>query len=113
EVMKRGGGGECAELGRGHFQQLSHFRRIDLCAAHVPVRCLVLGIDRYGERFDGVHVKIGDLFDVFELLTLRAADFIHPFFIEVIKQVNQGQNQAAYEEERNGAPSNGGIEQRG
>jgi hypothetical protein len=47
-----------------HAERFRQARRIDLDTADVRLRCLVLGIDRERERFDGRKVQVGHLLHV-------------------------------------------------
>src|SRR5882672_5731455 len=77
----------------------------------MAVRGLVLRVDGNCQRFDGVHVKIGDLFHIADPLGLRARNLTDPFFVESIEQVHQSDDQYAYEEERKAAAMDSGVQQ--
>src|ERR1700737_2962317 len=77
----------------------------------MAVRCLVLRVDGNGQRFDGVHVKIGDLFHIADLFGLGASNLADPFFVESIEQVHQSDDQYPYEEKRKAAAMDSGVQQ--
>src|SRR2546423_14178365 len=74
---------------------------------------LILGINLNGERFDGVHMQVGHLFDVTTLLLFRAPYLVEALFVEAIEHIDESDNQQTDEEERNAAVVQCGIEERG
>ena len=74
------------------FQQLAHLSSINLGAPHVAVSRLVLGIDGDGQRLDGVHVEVRDLFGVSKLLNLRSRNFCYPLLVKAVDQMHQYDN---------------------
>ena len=95
DVVQQRAGHQRTQFRLGNLQQLTHLSRIDLCAANVTMRCLILRVDRDRQRLDRVHVKISDLFDIAELVGLRTRDLADSFLIESIQQVNQRDDQRA------------------
>jgi hypothetical protein len=96
-----------------HLEQPAHLRCINLRPANVAVRGLVLGINRDGERFDGIHVQVRHLLNVTRLLRFRAPDFGNALFVETIEQMHEADNQETDEDERYAAVVKRRIEERG
>ena len=66
----------------------------------MPVSGLIFSINRDGERFDGVHVKVCHLAQVLRLVHFSAADFLNTPLVEAIEQIHQHDNQQTNEDER-------------
>ena len=83
--MQQSAGDQRTQFRLGNLKQPTHLSRINLCAAHVTMRGLILSIDRDRQRLDGVHMQISDLFDIAEFFTLRACNLADSLLIESIQ----------------------------
>lgn len=81
-------------------ENATHFHRVNLRAADVPVCRLIFGVNGDGERLDGVHVKFGHLFDVAHRVGFSAPDLIPALFVEEIKKMNNRNDQQTDEKKR-------------
>ena len=64
DVVQQRRGLHALDLGVGHAEPARDARGVDLDAADVRLRGLILGVDGERERFDGGQVQIGHLLDV-------------------------------------------------
>ena len=82
DVVEEGRRLHALNLGLRHAERRRDAGGVDLHAANVRLRGLILGIDREGERFDRRQVKIRDLLDM-PLLVLNATE------VDLIGAVNE------------------------
>src|SRR6266571_5952009 len=112
DVMQQRAGNKGSDFLIAHLEEFAHLSPVELRTPYVTMRSLVLRINGDCQRLDRIHMKLGNLFRVFEFVGFSTRHFAEPLFIKAIEEMDEDDNEETDKQEGNCSFVDGRVKQR-